>query len=94
MANLLFSLEDCDALSSNYRAQTLSHITQAGPETDDGTEAQIEVNLLHTFDCFTHHSYLMIVLSSSLQPPQPGAEEGMNVSVSNDQSLFLLEVCT
>ncbi len=94
MANILFSLEDCDALSSNYSAHTLSHITQAGTETDDGTEAQIKVNLLHTFDCFTHHSYLMIVLSSSLQPPQPGSGKGMNVSVYNDQSLFSLEVCT
>ncbi len=94
MANLLFSLEDCDALISNYRAHILSHITQAGPETDDGTEAQINVNLLHTFDCFTHHSYLMIFLSSLLQPPQSGAGKVMNVKVSTDQSLFSLEVYT
>ncbi len=58
----LFSLEDCDALISNYHAHILSLIIQsgnAGTKIYHRKEAQSQVNLMHTFYCFIHHSYLI-----------------------------------
>ena len=92
-------VNDTSVPESTSGAGTTSGGTADG-EVDVYTPNDVsEVNLLHIFYCFMHHSYLnnIIVLSSSLQTPQqPGAkqtkeaEEDKNVSVTNGQPFVFI----